>query len=160
MKLILLIALSLSSLAHAGFSHYDLKMTCGELVKAGNGKILKRLQPSLFGINSKYILRTKFIAPVVINEIVSKGERPADIRMTSDSEVAYTAFSNFYKFDERKQILKKALKISRKAKLPLYACAGHVDVFPFKYSGSEVTVSAESLDAAIEAMRKIARRHL
>ena len=148
-----------SSFVHA--SYYDLKMTCGEVLKTGNGKLLQRLEPSFFGINDKYVLRTKFINYVEINEVISKKEKPETPSIVNTGKIiTYTNFSLKEKFKDLKVKFKNELKESKRLNLPLYACVGHIDVVPFKYKGSHVYYSQKSLKDAIKQMRDKAKKHL
>jgi hypothetical protein len=161
MKLILLLAFSITSAAHAtNFSSYLMKATCGELVKVGNGKLLKRLEPNIFLTNPKYVLRAKFVSPVVINETGDKDSKPSEARAYPSNNIAYVGFSISEKFDLNKKVLKLALKTAKKMDQPLYACVGNVNVSPLKYKGNEVSFSLDSVEDALAKMRKVARRHL
>lgn len=157
MKLLLTL-LVFTTFAHA--SSYDLQMTCGEVKSAGNGKILKRLEPSVFGINAKYVLKTKFSSYVEINESGAKIPKEEILDLINDDQTALTYFSDKAKFNQQKSELQKAIKLAKKQKDTLYACVGRLHVHPFKYTGSQVFFSTESVEAAAMKMRKLAKKHL
>lgn len=150
MKTLLFLALtSLSVQAMAGTT----EATCGEVKKVSNGKILKRLQPSIFGINAKFVLKTKFYNYITLNESnvaqdISAGE------LTHKQESAFTAFSDKEKFLAAKKDLKSALKKSNS----VWACVGHISI-PLKYEGSHAYVSEISLEDAMEQFKKQVKRH-
>lgn len=159
MKTILLMALFVSSVAHA--SYYDINMTCGEVLKAGSGKLLNRLEPSFFGINDKFVLKTKFENSVDIQETGLTLREPDQIvNHNEGSKIAYTRFSLRSKFRNLKSELKRELKQAKESGTTLYACVGYIKVNIFKYLGSHVETSTVSLDEAIEKMRSRARKHL
>ena len=149
----------ISSIAHAGC--YQIEATCGEVRKTGNGKILRRLEPNLFGINAKFVLKTKFENHVVLNEYsCSKKEMNVFPLTNGERKTAFTKFSDKEKFVSLKKEFKAEIKKSKKSRETLYACVGHIKVEPMKYSGSHVFFNSESTDAAVEQMRRQARRHL
>jgi hypothetical protein len=160
MKSFVVFALLMSSVAHAGFSYYDLNATCGEVVKAKSGELLRRLEPGFFGVNDKYVLKTTFVKPIQINEILEKKDVPSNTGFSVSNEDAFTSFSDKEKFLHLRNGLKKAIKAADKKNIQLFACVGKLKVFPFKYSGSEVFWSEKSLDDAISQIRKKARIHL
>lgn len=159
--LVLVIACAslVSTRSFAGLSDGRLDMTCGRVLKARSGKILNRLEPGLFGLNTKYVLFTKFDNPIGYSERHNKDTFSSNTYTTSDMERTYTRFSWKNKYLNRKSALKSALKKANRENKDLYACVGRVDIL-FKYSGAEVFFSDESLDAAMERMRKQVRRHL
>lgn len=157
MKFLLTLVL-FTSFAHA--SSYDLTMTCGEVKSAGNGKLLKRLEPSVFGINAKYVLKTKFSSYVEIHESRTSIPKDEILDLINDDQTALTYFSDKHKFNEQKTELQKAIKLAKKKKETLYACVGRLHVQPFKYTGSQVFFSTESVEAAALKMRKLAKKHL
>jgi hypothetical protein len=136
---------------------YSIDMTCGEVIKARNGKILKRLEPNLFGINAKFTLMTKFNNP--IGYIISG---TSEDRYTTSTFNAYkktfTYFSLKPKYIREKTKIKNAVKLSKAQGKELYACVGHIDV-SMKYSGSHVYLSNESVEDAMKKMIKQGARH-
>lgn len=154
----LIAVLLFTSFAHA--SYYDMNVTCGEIKSAGNGKILKRLQPSVFGINSKYVLKTKFRSYVEINETGFKIPSDARLDLVYDNQTSLTYFSDKDKFLSLKKELKDAIKKSKKKDEPLYACVGRIEIYPLKYKGSQVFTSTDSVEDALRKARKLVKKHL
>ena len=152
-NLLILLVLGFSTFAQA----YTISMTCGEVVKARNGKILKRLQPSFFGLNSKFVLMTKFNNQV--GYMISGSSN--DIYNTATFNADRKSFTNFSlkdKYQAEKRKIKNAFKKSRIDGSDLYACVGHVNV-AFKYSGSHVFLSNESVEDAMKKMINQGARH-
>lgn len=114
MKKLVLFCLLFSSLAEACrglFTTYNIQMTCGDVAKVRNGKILRRLEPSLFGINDKYVLRTKFLSGTDINETGSCTVFPANPDLSGvPNKINFTKFGNKQKFQELKYDLKSELR--------------------------------------------------
>ncbi len=164
MKKLILFCLLFSSLAEACgglFTTYNIQMTCGEVAKVRNGKILRRLEPSLFGTNDKYVLRTKFLSGTDINENGSCNVFPANPDLSGVSnKINFTNFGNKQKFQELKYDLKNELRNAKQTGVPLFACVGHISVSPLRYEGSQIYHSTISIEDAIEQMRAQARRHL
>lgn len=158
-KLTVLALTSLLSLSALALGNAELKMTCGIVKKARSAKLLKRLEPGFFSLNSKFVLFTKFENPIGYNESHSKETYTSNNFTTNDMERTYTYFSWKDKFVKLKDSLKKAIKSSKQKNIDLYACVGRIDTL-FKYAGSEVYYSTESLEDAAEKMRKQAKRHL
>ena len=164
MKKLILFCLLFSSLAEACgglFTTYNIEMTCGEVAKVRNGKILRRLEPSIFGINDKYVLRTKFQSGTDIYETGSCTVFPANPDLSGvPNKIVFTKFADKQKFQELRDDLKDELRIAKQTGVPLFACVGHISVTPFRYKGSQVYHSTISIEDAIEQMRAQARRHL
>lgn len=158
-KLIVLALTSLLSLSAFALGNAELKMTCGVVKKARSAKLLNRLEPGFFGLNSKYVLLTKFENPIGYNESHSKETYSSNSFTTSDMEKTFTRFSWKDKFVKLKKSLRAAIKSAKKKNIDLYACVGRIDTL-FKYAGAEVYYSTESVEAAANKMRKQARRHL
>lgn len=148
-----------SSSASAGLFGGTLEMTCGRVLKVRAGKLLNRLEPSMFGINSKYVLFTRLDNPIGYIEKHSKDTFSSNSFTTNDMERTYTRFSWKDKYRKIKKAFKAALKKANRNNRDLYACVGRVDVL-LKYSGAEVFFSEESVEVAMKRMRKQVRRHL
>jgi hypothetical protein len=127
--------------------------TCGEVRRAGNGKILKRLQPNLFGINPKYVLKTKFENHMEISSYHFFSNVPIP-ELKHQRKTAFTGFSDKEKFITSKNELKQALKDHH----TIWACVGEIRI-PLKYYGNHAFYSDVSLEDAIEKFTKQARRH-
>lgn len=159
MKSFILMMTLLSTSAFAGV--YDIKMTCGEVAKVGNGDLLKRLEPNLIGLNAKFALKTKFKRAIDIHETAMKKDKPkVPTFQYAEKKTALTYFSLKDKFQDQKYDFKEELSETRRLGVPLYACVGHISVFPFKYEGSHVFFTRKSYKEAVNLMRKQARRHL
>jgi len=153
-KALLVIAtLGISTFAQA----YSIEMTCGQLIKAKNGKVLNRLEPGFIGINAKYVLMTKLINP--IGYIIKGTKDGTYIENNSEADIkTYTHFRRKSWFQSEKIKAQKAIKESRSANTDLYACAGNIDV-AFRYSAGHVYLSNESIDEAKKKMVKQGLRH-
>ncbi len=147
-----LVFLALMALSFQVFSQ-GTEATCGEVRKASNGKILKRLEPNLFELNSKFVLKTKFYNYINLRED-SRSDDLVYGDLTKERETAYTAFSMKDKFLAAKKDLKTALKRSN----TVWACVGHISI-SFKYEGSHAYVSEISLEDAIAKFNKQYKRH-
>jgi len=156
LKSILLISMFISTTV---FASGRIEMVCGQVTKARSAKLLKRLEPSFFGLNPKYILMTKFNDPIGFSEEHSKDTYSSVSYTSEDLEKVYTGFSWKNKFKVLKSSVRSALKSASKAQENLYACVGTIQAV-FKYSGTEVFYSTDSLEAAKEKMRHQLRRHL
>ena len=152
-SLLVLAVLGFSSFAQA----YSIEMTCGELVKAKNGKILSRLEPGLFGINAKYVLMTKFNNPIGYVIKGTKDGTHIETNFEADTKT-YTHFRRKSGFQSEKIKAQKAIKEASASNQDLYACAGNIDV-AFRYSGGHVYLSNESIDEAKKKMVKQGLRH-
>jgi hypothetical protein len=151
--LLVLATLGISTFAQA----YSIEMTCGQLVKAKNGKVLNRLEPGFFGINAKYVLMTKLINP--IGYIIKGTTDGTYIETNSEADTkTYTHFRRKSKFQSEKVKAQKAIKESKSSNTDLYACVGNVDV-AFRYSGGHVYLSNESIEEAKKKMVKQGLRH-
>jgi hypothetical protein len=163
MKLLLVITVSIISIqsALAGWSNYRANMVCGEVKKVRNGKILKRLEPGLWGLNAKYVLTTKFIDAIGFIDSSTEKDRFNTATFSHDSiNKTHTYFSLKDKFQKLKRNFKEELKKSKKNNRPLYACVGDIKVSPAKYKGSHVYYSNESIEEARLLFRSQAIRHL
>jgi hypothetical protein len=152
-SLLILIAMGFTTFAQA----YSIEMTCGQLVKAKNGKILSRLEPGFFGINQKYVLMTKFNNPI---GYVIKGTTDGtyiETHSKADTKT-YTHFRRKSWFQSEKVKAQKAIKESKSSNTDLYACAGNIDV-AFRYSAGHVYLSNESIDKAKKKMVKQGLSH-
>ncbi len=155
-RILVLSLLTLSGLASA----YTLDYSCGEVKRVSNGKILNRLEPNLFGLNPKFVLKTKFIqGESYIETGYSFGRYNAVSQKQLNNEAVYTRFSLKPKFKKLKAKIKSDLKKAKRKDIPLYACVGRIDI-SFKYSGAHVYTSFESMEDAQKKMRKQAKRHL
>lgn len=127
--------------------------TCGEVRKIGNGKILKRLEPNFFGINPKYVLKTKFENNVELSSshFFSGIQMP---ELTDKRKTVFTGFSDKEKFRTSKTEIKAALKEAH----TVWACVGEIKI-PLKYSGRHAFYSTVSLEDAIAKFNKQANRH-
>ena len=143
----------------SAFASGRIEMVCGQVIKARSAKLLKRLEPSIFGLNPKYVLMTKFDNPIGFSEEHSKETYSSVSYNSDDLEKVYTGFSWKSKFKVLKNNLRAALKDANKSHENLFACVGTIQAI-FKYSGSEVFYSTDSLEAAKEKMRGQLRRHL
>ncbi len=151
--LLTLAAFSFCALAQA----FTINMNCGEVIKARNGKILKRLEPSIFGLNSKYVLMTKFNNPIGYT-VNGSSEDNYDLILGEVEQKSFTAFSLKDKFRTQKKMIKEAIKKAKADGSDLYACVGQIRV-PLKYSGSHVYLSHDSIDEAMKKMIKQGARH-
>lgn len=163
MKLAFAIVISIISLqsAIAGWSNYRANMVCGEVKKIRNGKILKRLEPGLWGLNAKYVLTTKFENAIGYIDSSTEKHRFTTTTFTHDTiNKTHTYFSLKDKFQKLKRSFKMEFLKAKKSKKSLYACVGDIKVNPAKYKGSHVFYSYESIDEARLLFRSQAIRHL
>lgn len=158
-KKLILSILVVSTFAHAG-GHFEIDMSCGEVESARSGKLHKRLIPNLFNTIPKFTLRTKFVNQISY-EVNAYSKRQFNKEVTdSIDDVIYTNFSMKSKFRAIKRKLRAKIRKSRRNDKPLYACVGHISVHPFKYFGSHVYTSSESVEAAMKKMRTRANKFL
>lgn len=146
-------ALLLLMMSFSTFAQDFAEATCGEVRKVSNGKILKRLQPSFFGLNSKFVLKTKFENYTKLRSYHFFQDAPVDDAIQERKSV-YTAFSDKEKFRTSKQGMKAALKNSTS----VWACVGEINI-PLKYRGRHAFFSEISLEDAIAKFKKQAKRH-
>ncbi len=133
-------------------------MVCGEVMKVRNGKILKRLEPGLWGLNAKYVLTTKF--ENAIGYIDSSKEKHR-FNTTTFTHNTINKTHTYFSLKDKFQKLKRNFKMeSLKAKKSLYACVGDIKVNPAKYKGIHVYYSYDSIDEARLLFRSQAIRHL
>lgn len=153
-KLFVLIGLVIAQESFATVYHLD--MACGEAVKARNGKILRRLEPGLFGINAKYVLTTVFEDAEIINE---SGTSRSDALVSSEVKYgkvrAKTKFSIKDKFLHYKKLLKKKIEDSGS----VYACVGRIEVGTGTVRGAYV-FTGDNLEDVKRKFRRKAYRHL
>ncbi len=140
-------------LSFSAFAQYDITATCGEVRSAGNGRILRRLQPSFFGLNAKYGLKTKFENYVELSSahFISDAVMPT---LSDHNKKVITFFSDKTKFKKAKAELKESLKASH----TVWACVGNIDI-ALKYKGRHAYVSTTSLEDAIAQFKKQVKRH-
>jgi hypothetical protein len=150
---LILLVLGFSTFAQA----YSINMTCGEVVKARNGKILKRLEPGFWGLNAKFVLMTKFDNPIGYN-IRGTSKSRYNTATFEAEEKTYTYFSLKPKYRALKKEIKNAVKKKNKDGSNLYACVGHIDV-SLRYYGSHVYLSTDSVEDAMKKMIKQGARH-
>ena len=84
-------------------------MTCGVVKKARSAKLLRRLEPSLFGINSKYVLLTKFENPIGYSEVHNKDTYTSNTFVSSDMHKTFTYFSWKDKFLKLRKSIKREM---------------------------------------------------
>lgn len=134
----------------------NLRMECGEVLKVRSAKLLRRLEPSLFGLNTNIVLLVKLKNAQKYTEThYNKVDFVSDVENLGRSHKSYLGFSNKSKYKYFKKTLSKKLRSSRKA---LYACTAVSTLF-LKYYGSDV-FWAYSYDKALELARKNIRRRL
>jgi hypothetical protein len=159
--LILAVLISNSVMAQSFLSSYSIDMICGTATKASNGKMFKRFEPEYFGLNGKYVLKTKFENSIGI-KVSGK-----DIDLYDETtyvpeqlNTTFTYFRTISKFRFFKKSLKKILKKNSRIKVPVYTCTGYIMVAPFKDLGAFVFSSTQSIEEAKTKMRKHAEKNL
>lgn len=166
MKSLLALVLGLltqSVLANGMIGNYTIQMSCGEVKKVRCAKPFKRLEPGFFGINQKYVIKTKFKKIGAVGYTVA-GNTYSDRQQiefhTPRVHKAYTYFSLKKKFQKIRDDFKSEFKKAKSENVPLYACEGYIHVMPFKYRGSHIYYSYESIqDAKLKLINK-AEQHL
>lgn len=164
MKLVFALALTLISqtvLANGLFTDYSINMTCGKVKKVKCAKPFKRLEPGFFGINQKYVIKTKF--KDARGYAVSGHNRGSNKQVqyhTPRLKKAFTYFSLKKKFKEIRDDFKAELARANADKRDLYACEGYINVTPLRYKGSHIYYSYESIEDAKAKMIRKAEQHL
>lgn len=156
MRLITITALMSISFAHA----FTVDMNCGVLLEAKNGKLLRRLEPSIIGLNDKYVLKTIFDSVERIKGS-SNIEQPytETVSTPADEEKVLTGFASKDRFKKIKAKLKSALGGDKLAPQYVYACVGRI-VSLFRYIGAYATTSLISIEDAKDKFRKKANKRL
>ena len=164
MKLVLAMALTLitqSALANGLFTSYSINMTCGKVKKVKCAKPFKRLEPGFFGINQKYVIKTKFRgARGFAVSGLNRGQNTQVEYKTPRLNKAFTYFSLKKKFKEIRDDFKAELKRAKQDDRKLYACEGYINVKPLRYKGSHIYYSYESIEDAKSKMIRKAEYHL
>ncbi len=164
MKLVLALTLTLVSqtvLANGLFSSYSINMTCGIVKKVKCAKPFKRLEPGFFGINQKYVIKTKFRdARGYAVSGHHSGSRKEVRYHTPRLKKVFTYFSLKRKFKEIKDDFKAEYARAKADNRDLYACEGYINVTPLRYKGSHIYYSYESIEDAKSKMIRKAEYHL
>lgn len=157
MKILLLAMMTASAFG----TSFTMDVSCGELKRVGNAELHERLVPRILPIRTKFGLKTimKNTERMTITGSSESNAQEVPYHTDNDRKVI-TRFADKQKFKNFKQRLKSEIKASRKLDQPLYACVGRVNVGFLKVIGAHVTTSNKSLEAAREAFKNKAFRHL
>lgn len=148
--------LIISLISVSAFAYSDIQFSCGVVKNIGNGKLYRRLEPNMFGMNDKFVIRTKFVS----GKSYKIYEGVNDLVVSDMSrKVVNTNFSFKHKFQEVKREAREMLKEAKDLEKDLYGCAGHIRI-PLKYSGSHVYTSHDSLEDALDQFLRQVERHL
>lgn len=164
MKFLFVVTLTLitqSVLANGLFTSYSINMSCGEVKKVKCAKPFKRLEPAFFGINQKYVIKTKFRhARGYAISAYNRGDYTQVKYKTPRLNKAFTYFSLKKKFKKIRDDFKAELKKAKEDGRKLYACEGYINVKPLRYKGSHIYYSYDSVEDAKDKMISKAEQHL
>jgi hypothetical protein len=164
MKFVLVMMMALLSqsvFAASLVTSYSILMKCGKVEKVKCAKPLKRLEPGLFGINQKYVIKTKFYNGQGYAISSSDEGHYTQVEYTVPKmNKAFTYFSLKKKFKTILNDFKTEFKRAKEDGRDLYACEGYINVTPLRYKGSHIYYSYESIEDAKAKMIRKAEQHL